>query len=72
MAIANCHQNKGVRKQILNIPISDCKKKNIKKITLAARLTAIPFYKKFKFEVYGNIYPSKKTGIPHQNMELIL
>lgn len=72
MAIANCYQKQGIGKQILKMLINQCINKNIKKITLAARLTAIPFYKKFKFEVYGNIYPSKKTGIPHQNMELIL
>ena len=72
MAIDKEYQNKGVGKQILGILINECKKKNIKKVTLSARLTAISFYKKFKFEVYGNTYPSKKTGIFHQNMELIL
>ncbi len=72
MAIDKEYQNKGVGKQILGILINECKKKNIKKVTLSARLAVIPFYKKFKFEVYGNIYPSKKTRISHQNMELNL
>lgn len=72
IATAKRNQNKGIRKQILIILINECIKKKIKKITLAARLTVIPFYKKFKFEVNGNIYISIKTGIPYQNMELNL
>lgn len=72
IAVSKPHQHQGIGKEILNILINECKKQNENKIMLSARETAVSFYKKFKFESVGTIYPSRKTGIPHQNMQLIL
>lgn len=72
MAVAEAHQNKGVGTQILKKCIALCKEKGMTTVTLAARCTALAFYKRFNFEVAGEVYPSKKTGILHQNMILHL
>ena len=37
-------------------------------IKLSARETAIPFYARYGFKSVGEQYPSKKTGIIHQQM----
>lgn len=41
-------------------------------IELSARITALGFYKKYKFTTKGDVYSSKKTRIPHQKMILKL
>ena len=72
MAVAISHKNKGVGTCILKKCMAICKAKGITTVTLAARCTALEFYKRFNFEVTGDVYPSKKTGILHQNMRLHL
>ncbi len=72
MAVAVSHKNKGVGTCILKKCMAICKAKGITTVTLAARCTALAFYKRFNFEVVGEVYPSKKTGILHQNMILHL
>lgn len=72
VAVSKLHQHQGIGKEIINVLIDECKKQNVYKVTLSARQNSIFFYKKFNFKGIGDIYPSKKTGILHQNMELIL
>lgn len=70
MAIKKAYQKRGVGAKILNELIRLSKEKEILKIQLSARETAISFYKKYNFIAFGDKYPSKKTGIMHQNMML--
>ncbi|WP_025739561.1 GNAT family N-acetyltransferase [Aquimarina pacifica] len=72
MAIDSKFQKKGIGSQILRHLILECKKNKMDRIQLSARETAINFYKKYKFKTIGKKYPSKKTGIIHQQMELSL
>jgi len=69
MAIRTDYQNKGIGKQILNHLVEVCRNKEIKTVRLSARETAIGFYEKNNFKTIGEKYPSKKTGIVHQQME---
>lgn len=70
MAIKTTYQKQGVGAKILNELIKLSKENKILKIQLSARETAINFYEKYNFIAFGDKYPSKKTGIIHQKMEL--
>ncbi|MFI1745144.1 GNAT family N-acetyltransferase [Thalassobellus sediminis] len=70
MAIKPNYQKEGIGAKILNELVRYSKEKGIFEIKLSARETAIAFYEKFNFVAFGNKYPSKKTGIIHQQMEL--
>jgi len=70
MAIEKSFQTHGIGTKIIKELIRYSKTKNVSKIELSARETAIAFYKKFNFLTLGNKYPSKKTGIIHQQMVL--
>jgi len=68
MAIAPKNQKQGIGKLILKELIKICHEKEIQEIELSARETALAFYKKFGFTPFNEKYPSKKTGIVHQDM----
>ncbi len=70
MAVAEDAQRQGVGQHILEYCIALCKAQDVRRITLAARCTAVAFYEKYGFKAYGTVYPSKKTGIEHQRMML--
>ncbi|MDG1728427.1 MAG: GNAT family N-acetyltransferase [Algibacter sp.] len=70
MAIEKSLQTHGIGTKIVKELIRYSKEKNIAKIELSARETAIAFYEKFDFLALGNKYPSNKTGIIHQKMVL--
>ena len=72
MAIASKNQKQGIGAIILKGLIEICNEKEIKKIELSARETALKFYEKFGFTAFNEKYPSKKTGIIHQNMFLAI
>ncbi len=72
MAIRYTYKNKGIGSTILKALIDTSKQLNVTEIELSARETAIQFYRKFGFETFGRLYPSKKTGIIHQKMKLKL
>lgn len=72
MAIDSQYQNKGIGKTILEQLINQCKEHNVNEIVLNARETAINFYKKYGFKITSEKFPSKKTGIIHQSMSLLL
>jgi len=69
MAIADEYQYKGVGTEIVNHLLQICVNKNIETVRLSARETAIGFYRNFGFRTIGEKYPSKKTGIIHQEMD---
>ncbi len=70
MAIKTSFQKQGVGAKLLEELINHCKAKKLNKIELSARETALAFYEKFNFKEVGEKYPSKKTGIIHQQMVL--
>jgi len=70
MAIKKEHQRTGIGFKILTELICKCKSLEMEKIELSARETALEFYKKSGFITFGNKYPSAKTGIIHQKMNL--
>ncbi len=70
MAIDSNFQKQGIGAKILKELIRYSKTKGISKIELSARETALGFYEKFNFKGFGEKYPSLKTGIIHQKMEL--
>lgn len=72
MAINKAYQNKGIGGNILKELISYSKEKEVSKIELSARETAISFYTKYNFTPCGDKYPSEKTKIVHQKMALKL
>lgn len=69
MAIKKDYQGKGIGSEILLRLLAECSGLGLDEIKLSARKTAIDFYRKFGFEVYGVSYESKKTGVIHQNMK---
>ncbi|WP_404784753.1 GNAT family N-acetyltransferase [Altericista sp. CCNU0014] len=38
-------------------------------LRLDARVEKVPFYQKFGFESFGNVFPSSMTGVPHIRMQ---
>lgn len=52
--------------------IEESKKQSVEKIGLDARIYAIDFYKKLGFKTNGEIFESKKSGLPHIRMEVYL
>lgn len=68
MATKEGYQRKGIGAEILKALIHKSKENQADKIELSARETAFRFYEKFDFVGVGNKYPSKKTGIIHQQM----
>ena len=72
MAIPSHYQNKGIGSRILKALIEKSKVLGATSIKLSARETAITFYKKFDFKAIGEKYPSKKTGIIHRQMKLMI
>ena len=72
MAIKPSEQGNGVGRGIVDILLSTCKELKLPTIVLSARENAIGFYQNFGFLPEGDFYPSKKTGVIHQNMCLQL
>ncbi len=70
MAIDSNFQKQGIGAKILKELIKYGEDKGLSKTVLSARETAIGFYRKFNFKPIGSLYPSLKTGIIHQKMEL--
>ena len=66
VAVKENMQGKGVGAKLIAAFEAKCRQLGIKKIQLAARQTAVPFYKKFNYENKGEGYV--KIGIQHQDM----
>ena len=71
MATLPNFQNKGIGKRILKMLMENSFQNNCKTIKLSARISALEFYKKEGFKPFGKVYPSKKTGVLHQEMILV-
>lgn len=63
-------QQSGLGQTIVSFAEQWARRKGYKKIELAARDTAVPFYLKQQYEVYGS--PFIEVGIPHTSMCKIL
>ena len=61
-------QRKGVGKALMVELLALSKRKGFRKVQLSARVTALSFYQNHDFEIVGDVYPSKKTGVLHQLM----
>lgn len=72
MAITTDFQRQGVGRKIMALLLEKCSELKVTKVILSARITALSFYENFDFEVIGKVYPSKKTGVLHQQMQLLL
>lgn len=72
MAIHKGYRKQGIGSSILQALIKKAEILQVSKIELSARETALEFYKKYGFETFGELYPSKKTGIIHQKMKKLL
>lgn len=70
MAVDSSEQGKGIGMELINA--ADTYAVNFMKtrIILHARETAIPFYEKLGYEVYGE--PFTEVGLPHRKMEKLL
>lgn len=66
VAVRENMQGKGVGAKLIEAFETQCRQLGIERIELAARQTAVPFYKKFDYENKGEGYV--KIGIPHQDM----
>ena len=67
MAVASTVQRKGIGAKILSFAEEICKQKKNNSIILHARETAVEFYKKSGYQVFGEMY--YEVSIPHFNME---
>ena len=70
MAVATDFQSQGIGKLIVLEMIQFAKQKSIHQITCHARDTAIKFYERLGFEIYGE--PFEEVGILHRHMKLRL
>ena len=53
---------------IVNVLLNTAAEKNVKLMGLDSRVYATNFYKTFGFTTIGDIFESKKTGLPHIRM----
>ena len=63
-------KGQGYGTKILKELVALSKNKKISKLSLNARVTKTGLYEKMGFKPEGEIFPSKKTGIPHIQMIL--
>jgi ribosomal protein S18 acetylase RimI-like enzyme len=67
VAIAERAQNHGIGSSLVHFSEQFAKNKGYEKIILHARETAIPFYLKNKYRIFGE--PFTEVGIAHRKME---
>jgi ribosomal protein S18 acetylase RimI-like enzyme len=67
VAIAERAQNRGIGSELVKFSEQFAKGKGYEKIILHARETAIPFYEKNKYRIFGE--PFVEVGIAHRKME---
>jgi len=72
MAVKSTHQNLGIGTKMLDELLVKCQDMGLEMTELSARETAIKFYKKKGFKVRGEKYASRKTGIIHQKMIIMI
>ncbi len=57
-------------KKIIKRIIKKSREETCTKIFLNSRIKAVEFYRKCGFRSTGKVFPSKKTGLSHQRMEM--
>lgn len=70
VAVAESVQNQGVGRALVEYCESVAQEEHYTEIILHARETAVEFYLKLGYEVYGE--PFTEVGIPHRNMRKFL
>ena len=66
MAVLKKYRNTGIGKKVLAKLLSIAEVKNLENVFLHSQVKAIEFYKKFGFEVEGDVFDD--AGIPHIKM----
>ncbi|MFN5217997.1 MAG: GNAT family N-acetyltransferase [Sphingomonadales bacterium] len=70
VAVSASFQGQGLGKQLVRFSEELCRQKNVIRIELHARKTAIPFYLSLGYEAEGPEF--EEVGIPHRKMYLEL
>jgi predicted GNAT family N-acyltransferase len=70
VAVDSHVQRQGVGKQLVAYSEVFAKSKGFEKIVLHARETAVPFYEKLNYTIFGA--PFEEVGIPHRSMEKMI
>ncbi|WP_417363834.1 GNAT family N-acetyltransferase [Galbibacter sp.] len=70
MAVDTNLQGKGVGKLIVTEMVSFASKNKFEEISCHSRDSAVDFYVKLGFEVYGEAF--EEVGIPHRHMRIVL
>lgn len=65
MVVKSEDRGLGLGRKILSFLIVEAKKAQAVSLTLNARLTAVGFYQKLGFEIYGAPFPSTTTQVMH-------
>ncbi len=68
MVVRSGYQGKGFGFEIMNYALEEKIGSNFQSIVLNARLTAVPFYKRFGFVEEGDVFKSASTQVPHIKM----
>jgi predicted GNAT family N-acyltransferase len=66
MAVLKEFRGKGVGGAVLAKLMGAAKSRGDREVLLSAQVHAVPFYKEYGFEVFGEVY--QEAGIPHQDM----
>ena len=70
VAVAESFQGQGLGKQLIRFSEQICREKQVKRIELHARKSAVQFYQTLGYQTQGNEF--EEVGIPHMAMFLDL
>ena len=70
VAVAFEMQRRGVGRELVRELVEECRRRDVRRLWLAARLPAIPFYERLGFVVVGEEYVESAVNLPHRHMEL--
>ena len=72
LAVEPLCRGRGAGSELLRRLVGRAGEDGVPLVWLNARVACAPFYARFGFVPVGDVFPSAKTGLPHQRMELIL
>lgn len=67
MAVRAAQRGQGLGAQVLLALVEQARQRGERAVYLSAQLHALPFYRKYGFEAYGDIY--QDAGIDHRMMQ---
>jgi predicted GNAT family N-acyltransferase len=70
MAVLKAFRGQGVGGAVLAKLMGAAKSRGDREVLLSAQVHAVPFYREYGFEVFGEVY--QEAGIPHQDMRRAL